>query len=103
MILGREDFYLYIAPGPRVVVQRSRVRFRGYVNLIIKPHLLLCFSSLVTVSSSLIAAERPNIIIFLADDLGYADVGFNGGEDIPTPHIDSIAATGVRFTSKDLQ
>lgn len=46
----------------------------------------------------LFAAERPNIIIFLADDLGNADVGFNGCEDIPTPHIDSIAASGVKFT-----
>lgn len=64
----------------------------------IKPRLLSLLGFLVTVSSSSIAAERPNIIIFLADDLGYADVGFNGGEDIPTPHIDSIAANGVRFT-----
>ncbi len=46
----------------------------------------------------LLAKDRPNIIIFLADDLGYADVGFNGCEDIPTPNIDSIAAKGVKFT-----
>jgi arylsulfatase A-like enzyme len=44
------------------------------------------------------AADKPNIIIFLADDLGYADVGVNGCKDIPTPHIDSIAKNGVRFT-----
>jgi len=45
-----------------------------------------------------VSANQPNIIIFLADDLGYADVGFNGCQDIPTPHIDSIAANGVKFT-----
>ena len=46
----------------------------------------------------LLAKDRPNIIIFLADDLGYADVGFNGCDDIPTPNIDSIATKGVKFT-----
>ena len=44
------------------------------------------------------AADKPNIIVFLADDLGYADIGVNGCKDIPTPNIDSIAKNGVRFT-----
>ena len=43
--------------------------------------------------------DRPNIIILLADDLGYGELGCQGNEQIPTPHIDSIAANGVRFTS----
>ncbi|HUU21761.1 MAG TPA: sulfatase [Phycisphaerae bacterium] len=42
--------------------------------------------------------RKPNIIVILADDLGYADVGYQGCKDISTPHIDSIAAGGVRFT-----
>jgi arylsulfatase A-like enzyme len=45
------------------------------------------------------AAPSPNVIIILADDLGYQDVGFNGCRDIPTPHIDRIATEGVKFTN----
>ena len=55
---------------------------------------LLC----ILCGSILQAADRPNILLFLADDLGYADIGVNGCEDIPTPNIDSIAKNGVRFT-----
>ncbi len=47
-----------------------------------------------------VAADRqPNILLIVADDLGYADVGFHGVEDIPTPHLDALAARGVRFSS----
>jgi arylsulfatase A-like enzyme len=42
--------------------------------------------------------RRPNIVVMLADDLGYAGLGCQGCRDIPTPHIDSLAANGVRFT-----
>ncbi|MEJ8843705.1 sulfatase-like hydrolase/transferase [Lacibacter sp. H375] len=43
--------------------------------------------------------DRPNVIIILTDDQGYADVGFNGCKDIPTPNIDRIAKNGVVFTN----
>lgn len=43
--------------------------------------------------------ERPpNIVLILADDLGHADIGVNGGALVPTPNIDSIARDGARFT-----
>ncbi len=44
-------------------------------------------------------ASRPNVLIIVADDLGYSDVGFHGGKDIPTPHLDSLAAGGARLTN----
>ncbi len=47
--------------------------------------------------SSAHAAERPNVLIILADDLGYSDLSCYGSE-IPTPNIDKIAAAGVKFS-----
>ena len=45
------------------------------------------------------AARPPNLLIILTDDQGHHDVGFNGCTDIPTPHLDSIAHNGVRFSA----
>lgn len=44
-------------------------------------------------------SKPPNFILILADDLGYGDLGVTGSKQIPTPHIDSLAAAGVRFTN----
>ena len=48
---------------------------------------------------STVSADQPNIVLVLCDDLGYADVGFNGAKDIITPHLDELAANGTIFTS----
>jgi len=45
------------------------------------------------------SSTKPNILLILADDLGYADLGITGCKDIATPHIDSIAVNGVRFSN----
>ena len=50
-------------------------------------------------SSALAQSVPPNIIVILADDLGYDNIGSNGCGDIPTPNIDSIATNGVRCTN----
>lgn len=54
--------------------------------------LVLCASRPVT------AAERPNIVMIYTDDVGYGDVGCYQGSNFPTPHIDRLAAQGLRFT-----
>ena len=63
-------------------------------------HLLLA-TFLVTIhllsSPTCDAADQPNVLVIIADDLGFSDVGCYGGE-IQTPNIDSLASNGVRFT-----
>tara|TARA_B110000881_G_scaffold41585_1_gene34074 strand:+ start:177 stop:2312 length:2136 start_codon:yes stop_codon:yes gene_type:complete len=55
------------------------------------------FLSLVLLASGFGAETRPNIIIIMADDMGYSDIGCYGGE-IKTPNLDALAANGMRFT-----
>jgi arylsulfatase A-like enzyme len=49
-------------------------------------------------ASACAASRPPNIVVLFADDLGYGELGCQGNSEIPTPHIDSIAQNGVRFT-----
>lgn len=55
-----------------------------------------------SLAAGVLAAQtrrRPNVILLLADDLGWGELGCQGNPEIPTPHIDSIARNGVRFTN----
>ncbi len=57
------------------------------------------FLSMFAAAPIAAAAEpKPNIVLIVGDDLGYADLGCYGGKDVPTPYLDSIARNGVRFT-----
>src|SRR5512145_1294672 len=51
-----------------------------------------------TTRSASRGGRKPNIVLFVADDLGYGDLGCYGGRDVPTPNIDALATNGVRFT-----
>jgi arylsulfatase A-like enzyme len=44
-------------------------------------------------------AAKPNVLLIVADDLGYHDVGFQGSKEIPTPHLDKLAARSLRCTN----
>ena len=61
--------------------------------------LLTLLTTLVLAASSLTlhAAERPNVIIVLTDDQGYADLSLHGNPVLQTPHMDRLATTGVQF------
>ena len=71
-------------------------------------HPLLRFAALIFAPFALPAATPspaaaaspapPNIVLIMADDLGFADIGSYGGTRIPTPHLDALAAGGLRFT-----
>jgi len=63
------------------------------------PHLivaigLLCCSERVALGQ----VRTPNIVLLVADDMGYGDIGVHNSKDIPTPNIDALAKGGVRFT-----
>src|SRR5215210_2153164 len=64
-----------------------------------KPSILLGLLAAVSLATPAPAAEpaRPNVLLVLADDLGFSDPGCYGGE-IATPHLDGLAKNGLRFT-----
>lgn len=60
---------------------------------------ILVVAVLLAAAGAAPAREPVNIVFLVADDLGYADVGFHGCKDIPTPHLDALARNGVRCTN----
>ncbi|QDT68249.1 Arylsulfatase [Planctomycetes bacterium MalM25] len=70
MLKGQKDFLRYLTALPVSVLA------------------LIAFSDQAV-------AERPNVLLIVSDDQGWSDVGFNGCREIPTPHLDRLAASGV--------
>lgn len=72
---------------------------------------IICFKMLVVIgivvaSASVQAAQKPNVVFMLADNLGYGDLGAYGGGIIrgaPTPRLDALAAQGMRFTNFNVE
>lgn len=56
------------------------------------------FLALAALHAGAEAAQTPNVILIYGDDVGFADLGVNGAEKIPTPNLDRMAAEGLRFT-----
>jgi arylsulfatase A-like enzyme len=60
---------------------------------------LIPLAALTLLSAPLAAAEKPNVVLILADDMGYGDLGCFGNTKYKTPHLDRMAKEGVRLTS----
>jgi arylsulfatase A-like enzyme len=73
-------------PGPR----SERLRFAAAA--------ILLTAGCVSRRTGNDPTRRPNILLIVSDDLGYADIGLYGCRDIPTPNIDRLAREGIRFT-----
>ena len=71
---------------------------RDFLKLLAASGLAAAAPNLLSCSWLDIGKKRPNVIIFLADDLGYGDLGCYGNPIIKTPHIDAFASEGIRFT-----
>jgi len=63
-----------------------------------QPRLFLAAFTLLTTCLAAAEPRKPNVLVFLSDDVGWGEYGFQGATDIPTPNIDSIAKNGIRFT-----
>jgi len=85
------------------IAQSSMNRNKIFTNIVKLFVLILILMALAFTKKNNIQTEikedNPNVIIILTDDQGYADVGFNGCKDIPTPNIDRIAKNGVVFSN----
>ncbi|MDB4615059.1 sulfatase-like hydrolase/transferase, partial [Akkermansiaceae bacterium] len=56
------------------------------------------FHTILAIATSFAQAKSsPNVILIMSDDQGWGDVGFNGHSDLKTPHLDAMAANGVKF------
>lgn len=63
------------------------------------PVALSAFSALFSLNCMAQDAERPNVILLVADDLGYGDLQCYGAKNVATPNVDSLARRGIRFTN----
>jgi len=79
---------------------RSQMSDKNWPSLAVKKFIfLLLFVGFAFGSSALAQSQQPNIVIILADDMGYGDVSYNGCPDYQTPNIDAFASNGILCTN----
>src|SRR5207302_3433418 len=71
----------------------------GLVEFVIMNRLVVLAALTVSFSAPVSAADKPNIVFILADDLGWTDLGCQGSKYYESPNIDRLASQGMRLTS----
>src|SRR5438552_16728052 len=109
MALRRVNFPYLQVLSTEYLATRFRQPLRWLGNSVFPLHgasnmsrlLFLLVAAFAALCSFLPAAEsgKPNILFIVGDDMGYADVGFHGCQDIPTPNLDALAKASVRCTN----
>jgi hypothetical protein len=79
---------------PVTAPNRLKMKGKFVLTKLVTTFVIVLWPVLLTTTT---AGERPNIILIMADDLGFADLGCYGSE-IKTPSLDTLAANGLRFT-----
>jgi len=86
--------------GKRILFTTYMERQMIKTNNIFASAAILSAGAVISMSTAELTAadkSKPNIVLIMADDLGYECIGANGCENYKTPHIDKLAAEGVRF------
>ena len=77
------------------------MKSRNYAGISLLASLAACNSATAETvqKNSPQAPQKPNVIVILADDLGYGDLKCYGAKNVETPHVDKLASEGIRFTN----
>lgn len=77
------------------------MKSRNYAGISLLASLAACNSATAETvqKNSMQAPQKPNVIVILADDLGYGDLKCYGAKNVETPHVDKLASEGIRFTN----
>ena len=76
------------------------MKSRNYAGISLLASLAACNSATAETvqKNSTQDLKKPNVIVILADDLGYGDLKCYGAKNVETPHVDKLASEGIRFT-----
>lgn len=77
------------------------MKSRNYAGISLLASLAACNSATAETvqKNSTQPPQKPNVIVILADDLGYGDLKCYGAKNVETPHVDKLASEGIRFTN----